>query len=672
MLDIDGEIGLGGLGRTASGPDPLSQILASTRQYSPEIQKLFAELRLSLPKIEQPSVAVQQAVAKILAKAVPSTPVERAKAVAAQRVRDVVQRHESEMRKKISESAVKLQEAGVSRQEVEKRVKAAVERLPSSVARKAADEKKKTGKVSKATQAALDKAKEPIKKEIEKAAEPAKTATQSEADKLLQSLPPFDRGAAAQAAAKSLAEGRLDVNTLKQLGTAEGKKLLESYGKQYGSQALSKLAPELKIPGGVSAATAADLILSGKKITAESIGQAAYQTAKGPVEEWIKTETGIPIQLPSKISFKEIGGTFASVLPKDFEQALDLGLAIGSQAAAGALSAALAGTAIGSVIPGLGTVVGLAVGLAVFALKNSVKEWLTEHPSEQWICKNRDPKINCPKIPRNLSPIELLPWAAAQKQRIAPLVQKQKEGQKPCKFGEGPGCLSYLEDMAFKAYDLTMPHIGSIGDTLKQVGATGRSYAVGRGPRSYAFSTPAQMGLPEVNRLIALYERAPKQFQERELVQPIDIDPRAHGLVQGDLTKQGWRGQMDFVLAALKQRKAELEAFLKAQVDPYTPDTTLLKEIEKATLQYGLSRSENSKKWLLQVLKMQQDRGKKVAAAYKKRDEDMRKAIEQQKRLDDERRRLAARVPCDKPCQDAKYVLSGQAQKDYFKKYPLI
>jgi hypothetical protein len=325
------------------------------------------------------------------------------------------------------------------------------------------------------------------------------------------------------------------------------------------------------------------------------------------VEAWIKSETGIPIQLPSKISFKEIGGSLLSMIPKDFEQALDLGLAIGSQAAAGALTAALAGTAIGSVIPGLGTVVGLAVGLAVFALKGAVKDlFMPDPPPWRKLCENENPKVFCPKIPRKLSPIELLPWAVEQMQRIKPLVEQQKRSQK-CAQGEGPNCLGFLENLSWKAYELTMPRVGDLGDTLKQVGMTGRSYAVGQGPRLYTPSTPAQLGLPEVNRLISLYERAPRNLQQRESVLKgeADFDPRvAAWRVRGDLTQPGWRGHMDFVLAALKQRRAELEAFLKTKESPYVPPSKLLQEIEKATQQYGLARSENAKKWFETMSKL--------------------------------------------------------------------
>jgi hypothetical protein len=142
--------------------------------------------------------------------------------------------------------------------------------------------------------------------------------------------------------------------------------------------------------------------------------------------------------------------------------------------------------------------------------------------------------------------------------------------------------------------------------------------------------------------LISLYEKAPKQFQERESVQPSDIDPRARGLVQGDLTKPGERGQMDFVLTALKQRKAELEAFMKAPVVPFVPPTKLLQEMDKATMQYGLSRSENAKKWFITMFKLHQDSGKILGDAYKKRDEAQSKMVERSLAYNAELKRRAA------------------------------
>jgi hypothetical protein len=582
MLGIYSEVELEGLGR--AGSDPLSLILASTRQYGPEIQKLFAELRLPLPRIVQPSAAVQQAVAKILVtSAAPAiqaarAPVERARKVAAEKVKGVVQRHEAQARRRISEGASKLQRAGVPRQEVARRVKSAVEKLPSSVAKKAVEEQKKTGRVSQATQAALNKAKEPIKREIEKAAAPAKAAVQSEANKLLQSLPPAARGAAAQAA-KSLAEGRLDVNALKQLGKTEGKRLLESYGKKYGAQALSKLAPDLKIPGGVSIGAAADLLFSGKKITAERALQAGYGVAKGAAEKAIAAQTGFPVYLPAKFTAKEIGKSFANLIPTNLNQLIDTGLAVGGQYAASALTAALAGSAIGSVIPGLGTVIGIGVALGINALKGALKE---KPPPYMKSCPT---KAVCPTVP-NLSPMELLPWIATNLASVHTVIAQDRK-RSYCGKGQSVECMYRLNVLERNVYDLIYPFAS---------GSTGSK-------RSWEKSTPAVLGLPQVESLIRIYAKAPRShawYQD---------NPKFPGYKT--ITQEPNQRLID-ILGLLNRRKAILDSIVSRskRVSTMTPNeleryrSDLGAEMQNAMMQYSFTPGRETEQWVGKIGEM--------------------------------------------------------------------
>lgn len=388
---------------------------------------------------------------------------------------------------------------------------------------------------------------------------------------LTKDVPRELRGPAADVIS-SVARGQIDTKALSRMGEREGKKLLAKLG----TSAISKAAPELNIPGGFNPAAAADLLFSGKKITAERAVQAGYGVAKGAAEKLIAAQTGFPISLPAKLTAKEIGKSFANLIPTNLNQLIDTGLAVGGQYVASALTAALAGSAIGSVIPGLGTVIGIGVALGINALKGALKE---KPPPYMKTCPT---KVTCPKIP-NLSPMELLPWIAENAASVYTTIAQDRK-RSYCGKGESVECMYRLNTLAAKVYDVVYPFASA---------TTGSK-------RSWEKSTPAVLGLPQVDRLIGIYNKAPKSYAWYQ------DNPKFGGyktIVMEPNTK------LRDVLELLRKRKAILDNLVNRskRVSTMTPNELvayrfdLATEMQNSMIQYSFAPSKETTQWVAAI-----------------------------------------------------------------------
>jgi hypothetical protein len=552
------------------------------------------------------------------------------------------QASEADVRRRLDAEAQKLATAGVPIQKIQREVQAVLKTLPSAqgvlkapiaagkkaVQQHAQDVLKApiaAGKKAVQQQAqdvlkapiaagtkALQKASAPITqsaKALQKAAAPLR----AEIDAFARDVPGPLKDAAADVY-KALREGRMpDAKSLQKLGEKKGKELLEKYGKQYGSEALQKIIPNIKIPGGTGAAAAGaaakalfDYVSSGKKITVEGAAGAVHEAATEFTESYIQQQTGLSIRLPRKPSPEEIGKMFGSLIPKDAGQAIEMTISIGVQAAASALTTVLAGTAIGSVIPGLGTVVGLAAAIGVTAIKSALKE---KPPPYARACKGIK---SCPSIPKKLvSNIKAL--KAWQQQNCKnPYVM-------PPANADGTSKLSSIELIPWIA-TTTAPVYKALAEERAKV-YCGKGeivtylYALGT-MRSKAFelskTTPGVLGLPELNRLIALYERAPRSYAWFD-------DVKALGGVRTGTNKiiQLPNRELGLMLDGMKARRTYLQKLLKdttAGLSKLSKDSSsvslvdnLLRpiedEIRQAFLQFYLTnQSKTAETWLTVLL----------------------------------------------------------------------
>lgn len=393
---------------------------------------------------------------------------------------------------------------------------------------------------------------------------------------------------------------------LKTSGAAAAEKYIKEQGKAYIAQASETL--------GIDAAKAyAQDFLKGMKIpnipnlpiqlpsklTVGEIEKAAYNTGKAYAENLIQSNIGIHIELPRKLTLKELSRSVDSLIPDDAREALEMTLSIGSQLAAGAASTALTGvlaaTAIGSAIPGLGTIVGLGVGLATVALKGLIIKTFTKSACEmdksRCKCKTPTPagwnesrpyKFSCPS-PGKRSPVEILPWIADEQARLNKIVLLPKL----CDVGEIPECKRYLRTLA----TLVVPYVGT--------------------------SIPV-MGLPALEKLLPLYEKAATMAEQGA--------GYTHQGDAGGLIKYGWADAPNGLgfkspvtpppLATMRARVAKLrDLVMRINNIPRTTNFSslrwdLLTEMGNAASQYALNQSAENEKWFVQlgtaVAKMEQ------------------------------------------------------------------
>jgi hypothetical protein len=377
-------------------------------------------------------------------------------------------------------------------------------------------------------------------------------------------------------------------SALKKGASSAGKAVAKEAEKQFGS-AVKKIGVDqahklvgeafknMKLPGNLP-------VVFPRELTAEGVANAAYATGKKYTEDLIQSKIGIPISLPKSLSVKEISRSVASLIPTDLSSALDMGLAVGAQVASAALTSALVGAGVGSVIPGLGTVVGIGVALGVAALKDALK---SPPPPYERPCPTPS-GFRCPK-PGNRSPMEILPWLAAEQERISKLIS-EAQAQSYCGRGELVDCDIYLSMLAQKV-------IGLIN------------------------GTPEVLGLPQLERLIPLYEKAPTARYY--------FDPKTrkttHSKPQPGYSQQGYAGGymlfgkpssknalgfvtpgVQAVLPAMKARRVYLIKLL-ADAEKISRSNAedlrrrLATELGNATLQYQFDPSSENKNWFIRL-----------------------------------------------------------------------
>jgi hypothetical protein len=445
----------------------------------------------------------------------------------------------------------------------------------------------------------------PFRREAEKQVRKAVAPIKREVDALTKDIPKGLKGPA-QALANSVLAGKFDADAAKKLGAKEAKKVLNQYATKYGTQALSKVAPELKIPGGINPAAAADLLLSGKRITAEAALQAGYGTVKGVGDKYLSSVTGIPISLPQKLTAKEIGKSLTSLIPTDVQGVIDTGLALGTQVAASALTSVLAGAGVGSVIPGLGTVVGIGVALGVQALKGPVTKLLKGPPPPyQRKCPTN---VKCPEVP-NKSAIEIIPWAARNMAQVANvLAQDQKKSY--CGRGSAHDCVVRLDVLMGRAYDIVSGYDTVPMTSFMQMGQHAQ--------RTWKNGTTVVVGLYQVEKYIKLYEGAPKSHAW--------YDSKARKIIQVK------NEPVIEVLAHLRERKRVLDAFVKKSKTIATMAPAefiggtisgfrgeVYAELRNAMMQYSFDPSPETTRWVEDLGKMMSEMDKRVKAYEKGR-----------------------------------------------------
>jgi hypothetical protein len=313
------------------------------------------------------------------------------------------------------------------------------------------------------------------------------------------------------------------------LGVQEGKKLMEGELAKMGVPPVLAFIPS--------------------DLTPEGIKDAAYSVAKTYAEKSLQSATGFPIKLPTKLTAKAIGRSVGALIPTDLEGVIDTGLAIGAQAAASAVTSLLVGAGIGSVIPGLGTIVGIGAALGVAALKGLVKG---EPPKYLQKCKTKM-YGGCPRPPA-LSALELLPWVDQRYHQAIARELRAERDRTGCGAGETVTCLARLSTLRADAY-----HI--------------------------AKTTPQVLGLPQLNRLIPLYER----IDGIQTYQPAD--------------------DVALILTAMKNRRALLQTLL---VDPsrltgsqiVTLRWNLVTELNNAMVQMQYQPGPETTQWLGTLIRL--------------------------------------------------------------------
>lgn len=236
---------------------------------------------------------------------------------------------------------------------------------------------------------------------------------------------------------------------VKKAAKREGKKLAKRAAKEVlTSQQAQALVGNIakNYPSGMPP------VVLPKKLTVGAVHEAAMEAGAQWTENWIKTQTGIPITVPRKLSVNAIEESITGVLPSDAAEAMEMTLTIGAQYAASALVAAATGAAIGSAVPGLGTVVGIGVALGIQALKEEYKE--------DPVLPRCKVKYPCPPLPK-VSPVELLPVLAVAEQNARNVVATQEKH--PRCVGGANYCAAVFSTISRRSFDVvknTAPVLG--------------------------------------------------------------------------------------------------------------------------------------------------------------------------------------------------------------------
>lgn len=296
-------------------------------------------------------------------------------------------------------------------------------------------------------------------------------------------------------------------------------------------------------------------------LTAEGVADAAYRTGKGYVENLMRQKTGLPIELPRKLSLGELERSVTGLLPANAREAMELGLAIGTQYAASAVTSLLVGAGIGSVIPGLGTIVGIGMALGVQALRGALEGKPQPYARE---CKTQPPAAFCRFPP--LAPIDLVPWIATAQASVDGMLADE---QRKSFCGRGPlvECSAVLG-------------------------------TVGREAVRFTRSTVPVLNLPQLQRLVPMYERAPTTRRT--------YDHRTGKIVsapsetQRDLTEILPAMHRRYAqLVSIAQRSARLATLPMAQVAQLRWE--LVREIGNAAQQYQNDPTPENQQWLALV-----------------------------------------------------------------------
>lgn len=296
-------------------------------------------------------------------------------------------------------------------------------------------------------------------------------------------------------------------------------------------------------------------------LTPEGVADAAYRTGKGYVENLVRQKTGIPIELPRKLSLGELERSVTGLLPKNAAEALELGLAIGTQYAASAVTSLLVGAGIGSVVPGLGTIVGIGVALGVQALRGALEEKPQPYARE---CKTQPPAAFCQFPP--VAPIDLIPWIANAQANVDGLLANE-QAKSFCGRGPLVECSAVLG-------------------------------TVGREAVRFTRSTVPQLNLPQLQRLIPMYERAPttrRIFDHR--TRKIVWAPSETQRDMGEILQAMHRRHAQLV--SIAQRAARVATLPMAQVAQLRWE--LVREIGNAAQQYQNQPTPENQQWLALV-----------------------------------------------------------------------
>jgi hypothetical protein len=588
---------------------------------------------------------VDNAVAAAVQRSTPetaSTPAEKQLAQktqqAATEVEKIVERHEAAVVQKLLPQAAKLVQAGMPQAEADRRVRAVIDKLPSSVRRKAVEEVKATGRVSEPTRAALKdvKARFPdVQKKIEQAAAPVRHAhkaverdVRKKAEKVL--APARDVQRRAERAAKAIPAplrpaidkataplqrdavkaGKATVAPAVQAGKAavdqvlapikaEATKLGRQLGVGEATKAFRDFGKKMGIPN-IPVQLPTDLSPAG-------IRDAAYNTGKKIAQEQFKRVTGLPLPLPPAVSIKAITKWADDLVPNDARQAIEMAIDVGLSATTSAVSAILTGAIGGSIVPGLGTVIGIGVALGVAVLKGVVKEALIESHAYQKVCeKDKDSKKY---FLAPLSPLELVPWIAQKSFDVSKAVADE---QHRTKCGLTPYSTG-LRTRGKYAFDFTK-------------------------------ATVPLLGVQQLDRLIQIYDHAPKQAYFWDTGRR-----QAGGAIVGGtgkvLLRPSAAGQdVSTILTLMKARKVQVQNLVSraSRVEKLQPNELaplrfeLVTEIGKATTLYQLDPSPSTTEaWLKQLMgylgRLVRTEAAAVGAMKARYEQDLRKEAELKK-----------------------------------------
>jgi hypothetical protein len=398
----------------------------------------------------------------------------------------------------------------------------------------------------------------------------------------------------------------------KKVGMRVGREVAQRVGGAQAQKIVGETLKNMKLPAG-----AASAIVIPREASAEAVRDAAIEGGIRYAESAIQKKTGLPIRLPRKPNLKEIERSITGLLPGDAEEAIDLGVNIGIQAASGALASLIAGAAIGSTIPGLGTVIGIGMALGYQALKSALKE---KPAPGQRLCTGR--QLPCPQVPA-MSPIDLLPWIQEQRVTLTQAIAGEKS-RRMCGHGPMITCNNALETLGMDIFNVLS-------------GSTGRGST-----RGYAKSTVKVMGLYEVLQTIPRYERAaPMRVTYIDPKKP-RINIRGRSVLQRVQVKGNTGEKIETILNWLRFRKKELEQLVAQanNMEKLTPNQlsgihwTLITELKNAGQQYALNPNNNTKQWLATL------------ANYTRRWEKANAAIRERifKRAEEGKKRAAARA----------------------------